>query len=266
MIDGQVITENLYRYAAVQAFQRRCRDQVHRTRYAPGPPPSRNEPHPLPARLRLRPRFRQGPLPQPLSARRRSDVEIPDLAESDFQHLTITRQLAVIDRAVRGQPASLIGSSMGGYLAALYAAAHREIDRVVLLAPAFGFPRRWPERLGAEKIADWRRTGWMDVYHYGQARNVPLAVDLLEDGARYSDFPGFPQPALIFHGAHDDVVPAAFSTEFASAHPNAHLEILNSGHELTDVLEYMAPKIAEFLGVPQKRFQEGSKPPESRRF
>jgi pimeloyl-ACP methyl ester carboxylesterase len=174
-------------------------------------------------------------------------VEVPDLAENDFPHLTITRQLAVIDRAVGSRTASLIGSSMGGYLAALYAASHPEIDRLVLLAPAFGFAHRWPERLGAEKIADWRRTGWMDVYHYGQGSNVPLSVDLLNDGARYSDFPDFPQPALIFHGAHDDVVPAAFSTEFAAAHPNARLEILNSGHELTDVLEYMAPKIAEFL-------------------
>lgn len=174
-------------------------------------------------------------------------VDIPDLAENDFAHLTLTRQLAVIDRSVRGEPVSLIGSSMGGHLAAIYAASHLEVDRLVLLAPAFGFAHRWPERLGAKAVADWRRTGWMDVYHYGQGRNVPLAVDLLEDGARYPDFPDFTQPALIFHGANDDVVPAAFSTEFSSTHPNVLLEILNSRHELTDVLDYMAPKIAAFL-------------------
>ena len=31
---------------------------------------------------------------------------------------------------------------MGGYLAALYASRHPEIDRMVLLAPAFGFGTR----------------------------------------------------------------------------------------------------------------------------
>jgi uncharacterized protein len=178
---------------------------------------------------------------------RGATVDIPDLAENDFAHLTLTRQLAVIERAVHGDTVSLIGSSMGGYLAALYAAAHPEIDRLVLLAPAFGFAHRWPERLGAQAVAEWRRTGWMDVLHYGQGRTVPLSVDLLEDGARYPDFPDFTQPALIFHGANDDVVPAAFSTEFAATHPNAQLEILNSGHELTDMLDYMAPRIAAFL-------------------
>lgn len=178
---------------------------------------------------------------------RGADVQIPDLAEGDFAHLTLTRQLAVIDRAARGRAVSLIGSSMGGYLAALYAARHAEVERLVLLAPAFGFAQRWPARLGDAKVAEWRRTGWMDVYHYGMERNVPISSDLLEDGPRYEGFPNFTQPTLIFHGANDDVVPASYSQEFAVDHPNARLEILDSGHELTNVLDYMAPKIAEFL-------------------
>jgi pimeloyl-ACP methyl ester carboxylesterase len=178
---------------------------------------------------------------------RGADIQIPDLADGDFAHLTLTRQLAVIDRAARGRAVSLIGSSMGGYLAALYAARYAEVERLVLLAPAFGFAQRWPARLGEAKVAEWRRTGWMDVYHYGMERNVPISSDLLEDGPRYEGFPNFTQPALIFHGANDDVVPASYSQEFAVDHPNAHLEILDSGHELTNVLDYMAPKIAEFL-------------------
>ena len=47
---------------------------------------------------------------------------------------------------------------------------------------------------------------------------------------------GLDQPALIFHGAHDDVVAASYSEEFARAHPNAILEIVDSGHELLNVL------------------------------
>jgi pimeloyl-ACP methyl ester carboxylesterase len=87
----------------------------------------------------------------------------------------------------------------------------------------------------------------MEVFHYQQGRRVRLASGLLDDGLRYADFPDFRQPALIFHGSKDDVVPASFSQEFAADHANAQVEILDSGHELTDVLDYMAPKVAKFL-------------------
>jgi uncharacterized protein len=174
-------------------------------------------------------------------------VEIPDLAEDDFEHLTITGQLGVVERLAAHAPVSLMGSSMGGYLAALYAARHPEVARVVLLAPAFDFASRWAERLGAEQVARWRHTGSMDVFHYGENRNCRLNYRLLEDAAQYESYPDFHQPALIFHGAKDDVVPAAFSKQFAATHPNARLELLDSGHELLDVLDYIGPKVLDFL-------------------
>lgn len=174
-------------------------------------------------------------------------MDIPDLAGGDFSRLTITRQLAVMERATAAEPVLLAGSSMGGYLAALFAARHPEVQRLVLFAPAFRFARRWAETLGAEKTAAWRRTGWLDVFHYGEGRNLPLSYALLEDAAAYEDYPAVPQPALIFHGANDLVVPPRYSQEFAAAHPNARLEIVPSGHELTDVLDYMAPKVTAFL-------------------
>jgi uncharacterized protein len=126
-------------------------------------------------------------------------IEIPDLAEGDFEHLTISGQLAVVERVAGGEPVALIGSSMGGYLAALYAARHAEVTRVVLLAPAFGFARRWPERLGPQKMAEWRRAGTTQVFHHVEGGMRPLSVALLDDGREYEDFPEFRQPALIFH-------------------------------------------------------------------
>jgi pimeloyl-ACP methyl ester carboxylesterase len=177
-------------------------------------------------------------------------IDIPDLADGDFEHLTISGQLRVIARAGAGDPVALVGSSMGGYLAALYAARHPEVSRVVLLAPAFGFAAHWAERMGAEAVAAWRETGTVEVFHYGEKRQHPLSYALLDDGLRYEDYPDFRQPALIFHGAQDDIVPARYSGEFAATHPNAHLEILDSGHDLLNVLEYMAPKVCEFLAGP----------------
>jgi uncharacterized protein len=174
-------------------------------------------------------------------------VEVPDLAAGDFEHLTITAQLSVIREAVGKGPVDLIGSSMGGYVAALFAARHTEVNRLVLLAPAFGFARRWAEQLGKEKLEEWRRSGWLEVFHYAYGQPRRLSYALLEDGERYEDYPDFRQPALIFHGRQDEVVPAEYSEEFAATHPNARLEVLDSGHELLNVLEYMGAKVERFL-------------------
>ena len=175
-------------------------------------------------------------------------VDVPDLAAGDFEHLTITGQLAVIQQAAAGGAVSLIGSSLGGYLAALYAARHPEVRRLVLLAPALAFARLWSSTLaGADQVEEWRRTGTMEVFHYGENRNCRLGYQLLADAGRYEDYPDFSQPALIFHGLHDDAVPVSSSREFSASHPNATLEVLDSDHQLLDMLDYMAPKIARFL-------------------
>ncbi len=174
-------------------------------------------------------------------------LEVPDLSAGDFEHLTLTGQLALIDGLVAGKPAILIGSSMGGFLGALYAARHPQIRRLLLLAPAFGFVRRWPESLGAERMEEWRRNGYIEVYHYGERRQSRLGYQLIEDGARYEDYPAVTQPTLVFHGDQDAAVPVRYSQEFCSRHPNAHLEILASDHELLNVLPQIWERSRQFL-------------------
>jgi uncharacterized protein len=174
-------------------------------------------------------------------------VTIPDLADGDFEHLTITGQLDLLDRAVGGRRVNLMGSSMGGWLAALYAARHPEVQRLVLLAPAFGFNRRWPERLGAAEMDRWRREQALEVFHYGEGRTCRIGFQLIEDAARYDDFPDVHQPTLIFHGATDDIVPASYSQEFAKIRPNVTLDVVNSGHDLLNVLEPIGERVRQFL-------------------
>jgi uncharacterized protein len=168
--------------------------------------------------------------------RRGIAVTTPDLAGDDFRNLTLTGQLQAIEREMGEEPVFLIGSSMGGYLAALYAARHREVSGLILLAPAFRFRRRWAEVMGAEDFARWKQTGETLVYHYGENREVPLGYQLMQDAEAYEDFPDFDQPCLIFHGTGDTVVPIQYSEDFAGRHPNVELVTLQSGHETTDVL------------------------------
>jgi uncharacterized protein len=177
------------------------------------------------------------------------EMEIPDLAAGDFENLTISGQLRVIERTAAGEAVTLIGSSLGGYLAALYAARHAEVARVVLMAPAFGFARRWASTLGEEKLAEWRRTGFLEMYHYGEQRPALVRYTLIEDGAGYEDYPDVVQPALIFHGSGDDVVPVDYVREFAAMRPNVRLEVFDSGHELLDVLDRMWEEMRRFCTI-----------------
>jgi uncharacterized protein len=140
---------------------------------------------------------------------------------------------------------------MGGYLAALYASMHAESTKLILMAPAFQFPQRWPEDLGPEKTRQWRETRRLEVYHYGENRPAHIGWSLIEDGAKYNPVPHFTQPDLIFHGRGDSVVPYAYSEEFASNHPNVTLHLLESDHQLSDVTQFMWAETERFLFEPK---------------
>jgi uncharacterized protein len=174
-------------------------------------------------------------------------LEVPDLAENNFRNLTLTAQLNVLDEVCRGEPVSLIGSSMGGYLAALYAARHTEVQKVVLLAPAFSFASRWPETLGEEAMEQWKRTNTLRVFHYSEGREVDLGYQLIEDAQQYEAYPEVRQPVLIFQGLHDTVVPPGYAERFATGHANAGLRLLDSDHDLVNVLDVMWRETEAFL-------------------
>jgi pimeloyl-ACP methyl ester carboxylesterase len=177
------------------------------------------------------------------------EVEIPQLDGGDFANLTVTGQMAVIKRAVAGRRVVLMGSSLGGYLAALYAFQHpEEVEKLVLLAPALNFPERFPQRFSASDIVEWESHRSKKFFHYGEKREVDLNYRIVEDARKYPSLPEFRQPALILHGTRDEVVAPSISQRFAAGHPNVQLRLLESGHELTDVLEVLWSETEMFLG------------------
>lgn len=177
------------------------------------------------------------------------ELQIPDLSEGDFENLTISGQLGVIERLAAGRPVSLIGSSMGGYLAALYAARHSEVDRLMLMAPAFALSHRWPEWLGDGQLGDWKQRGYLSFFHYAEGRERRLGYRIIEDAAQYEDFPDVVQPTLVFHGRADGAVPYTLSEDFASPRPNVELMLLEDGHELLASLETMWTATRRFFGL-----------------
>jgi uncharacterized protein len=175
--------------------------------------------------------------------------EAPALDEGNFEGLTISGQLRVIDKAVGDGPVVLMGSSLGGYLAALSAARGvQKIEKLVLLAPAFQFPTRWKARFSEHELERWKARGTLPVFHYGYKEERGLGFQIVEDAVKFEDEPVFTQPALVMHGLRDEVVPASVSKAFAEGHPNVTLRLFDSGHELTDVLDPMWAATAGFLG------------------
>jgi pimeloyl-ACP methyl ester carboxylesterase len=73
-----------------------------------------------------------------------------------------------------------------------------------------------------------------------------VSYQLLADGLRYEFFPDISQPTLLFHGKHDTVVLPTCSAEFAQGRSNVSLRIVESGHELTDVLEQIWAVVQPF--------------------
>jgi len=182
--------------------------------------------------------------------------EAPPLDQGEFRNLTISGQMIVIGNAVsahreklaKDEPLVLMGSSLGGYLAALYAERHpKAVDRLILLAPAFEFLQRWRERLSAQEMEQWEREGSIPIYHYGSNTEQRLGYRFLEDAAQYEAAPDFHQRALILHGTEDKVVPYQVSHDFALEHTRVRLVLFKSGHELTDVLEGLWREASGFL-------------------
>jgi pimeloyl-ACP methyl ester carboxylesterase len=178
------------------------------------------------------------------------ELHVPALDGGDFRAMTVTGQLSIVDALASREQVTLIGSSLGGYVAALYAAAHERVDKLVLLAPAFGFAALWEAELGEARMRQWREHGSISVFHFSEGRERELAYSFMEDARRHPLYPQFPQPALILHGTADDVVPISASEQMAATHPGVRLVRLNSGHELTDVLDKLWAETVDFLQLP----------------
>jgi pimeloyl-ACP methyl ester carboxylesterase len=177
-----------------------------------------------------------------------ADVSQPQLDAGDFSSLTITKQLAVVSDAVDElKPVLLMGSSMGGYLAALYAVAEPEkCPALMLMAPAFDFANRWSDRLGPEDMEEWKQTGSFELHHYGNDRRESVGYELYEDALKHDAFPAVTQRTLVFHGRYDEDVDPQLSVEFSWGKPNVQLELVDSDHQLLNVTDLMWERTASF--------------------
>ena len=178
------------------------------------------------------------------------ELKTPNLNQNDFSHLTITRQLHQVEALFSlFTPVTLIGSSLGGLTAAWLAERQLQVERLILLAPAFGFLAHWLPQLGAEKLQQWQKQQYLMVYHYGEKRLLPLSYEFVLDAAQYRDEQLLRSvPTLVLHGCQDQVISIQASRDFAQR-PWVQLIELNSDHSLGDVMPEIWQAIQTFCDV-----------------
>ncbi|MDX2273049.1 MAG: YqiA/YcfP family alpha/beta fold hydrolase [Cyanobacteriota bacterium] len=180
-------------------------------------------------------------------AERGQGLRVPDLNQGDFRHLTLTRQLEQVGSQLPNDPVVMIGSSLGGLVAAHLAERYPQIQRLLLLAPAFQFLTHWLPKLGDEALQKWQEQGSTAVYHYGEKQKLLLDYEFIRDAQRYQDSHlTRPLPTLIWHGRQDEVIPVQASRAYAAHRPWVDLIELDSDHALTDHLAICWPSVQQF--------------------
>ncbi|WP_263971672.1 YqiA/YcfP family alpha/beta fold hydrolase [Leptolyngbya ohadii] len=178
------------------------------------------------------------------------DLITPDLNQPTFSDLTLSRQIAQVEALLPvDRPVTLIGSSFGGLTAAWCAERYAQIERLILLAPAFQFLAQWLPRLGESTVQQWQTQDLLMTYHYGEQEMLPLRYRFVTDAMQYDETQLQRSiPTLILHGIHDDVISIQASRDYARGRLWARLVELDSDHALADVGEEIWGWVNEWMG------------------
>ncbi len=177
------------------------------------------------------------------------NLSILDLNQDNFSYLTLTRQIQQTGSIISDdrQSVTIIGSSFGGLTAAILGETYLQVDRLILLAPAFNFLDYWLPKLGEAMLEEWQAKGFISIYHYGEKQFLPLHYQFLEDVRRYSVLSLTRNiPTLILHGINDEVIPVRASRTYADDRPWVKLKEFDSDHALMDVLAKIWQEIVDF--------------------
>ena len=177
-------------------------------------------------------------------------LEVPDLTpgEDGFERSTPSSMRAVAGAVLASAPPphAIVGSSLGGYLAACLAAEDPSVERLVLLAPAFRLFDRWEARLSPAEREEWRTRG-LEVSHFASNRRRRIGWQFHEDARGWPDYPEVRVPTLCIAGRRDEVVPLEDVARFVARTPPARLLVLDDGHELAASLDRIFEESRAFL-------------------
>ncbi|MBD2328937.1 YqiA/YcfP family alpha/beta fold hydrolase [Alkalinema sp. FACHB-956] len=175
----------------------------------------------------------------------------PDLNQNDFSHLTLSRQIHQVQTLIADAPAvTLIGSSFGGLTAAWLGERFANVQRLVLLAPAFYFLENWLPTIEPAALHKWQAGEPMMVDHHGEGQKLPLHYQFIQDLEQYSESHLQKSlPTLIIHGQGDQIIPIQSSYQYSQNRPWVTVESVDDDHALTEIPEAIWQKIEQFCGL-----------------
>ncbi len=181
------------------------------------------------------------------------ELHTPDLNEPDFSTLTISRMVERVGQAIEALPGPiiLIGSSLGAFVAVQVALKYpARVERLVLLAPALDFGGNRMRSLGDAGLDEWKRTGKLDVFHYGYGRMLPVHYELYADARRHDCIDAaLAMPIQVFQGRRDDAVDPDVVERWSRARPNVELHMLDDDHQLTASVGYIWDEIRRLIDL-----------------
>ena len=196
-------------------------------------------------------------------AERGLTLQAPDLNEPDFSTLTVTRMLDQVGHLIDAQPeapVTLIGSSLGGFVAVQAAVRYSaRVQRLVLLAPALDFDGNRLRDLGDRGVEQWKATNELNVFHYAYGRLAAVHYELYEDASQYDSMNVvLEMPIQVFQGRRDTLVDPDVVERWSSIRPNAELHMLDDDHQLIGSLDGIWGEMTRFLGLSTLRRCSGS--------
>lgn len=201
--------------------------------------------------------FASGPKSQKATAfKKRFDelgvpLLVPDLEGGDFQHLTISSQMGIVRQALDRTPetgCALMGSSMGGYLAALAGQLDIRVKGLYLMCPGFNVVRRWSSLMADEISKAEQGEGLIQVFNYRYNKTMDLDLGIFKDAGKWEDIP-FDRsvPTRIVHGLHDGTVDIGESRKYSQTRPWVHLKEVDSDHGLLSHLDWILGDCLDFF-------------------
>ncbi|HKQ35890.1 MAG TPA: alpha/beta fold hydrolase [Nitrospiraceae bacterium] len=167
-------------------------------------------------------------------------------SEGTFTDYTLSDWIAdarlVLNTLKTGAPMTIVGNSLGGWIAWLMAQEFHEIERLILIAPAFNMMGVRAQSISPERCHEWRRAGWMPWDDELAHRDFPLAWKWVEESEDYwkTNFDRLrPVRTTILHGLEDTVILPGGSSQFVEqllardpAYP-VELQLIPGDHRLS---------------------------------
>ena len=150
-----------------------------------------------------------------------------------------------------GPPVTIIGSSLGGWLAWVLGQELAEIRQLVLLAPAFNMMGKRTKNISLDRRNQWEQTGWMPWADDPLHQDFPLSWKWVEESEALwkQRFEACHRvPTIILHGLQDNVIFPKGSWDFAEELLKQDLEYPIELHLKTGDHRFSSPaNLATFL-------------------